>query len=376
MWNIDIFLQEDQLMHTKAGFSLVPVPGYLPSSNDLEQTDADQIIQTVNEEVTSTNKEMQVIMQGDNKHPHINKSGSFSRLRSFELNDMGFSLNKISPITFNVENPQTPADHGIKGRAPTSTPRERRAPQSTQQEQAHNEVADLNEAHHKPQGNASYNPDESITNKHVQGRFVPPKVGNMSTQPQQQQQSSSEEGSKENTILNGLRNQRERSAQGHPSGPADSVPQGPAPTAPTHTSQTGGPPQAPPVNNQNKDHQDPLEHNGTTNGSTRAPVDNKGPGAAKGRNKTSEPHPGTSSGTGSATQHAESKNTIVCSACGKSGHWSRNCPYYNFCDFCRVTTHSTHMCRAAKHGTRSPVCIYCGKTNHSSAYCRYRPRDN
>ena len=105
-------------MCTKAGFLLVPVPGYLPSSNDLEQTNADQIIQTVNEEVTSTNKEMQVIMQGDNKHPHINKSGSFSRLRSFELNDMGFSLNKISPITFNVENPQTPADHGINKQSP------------------------------------------------------------------------------------------------------------------------------------------------------------------------------------------------------------------------------------------------------------------
>ena len=69
--NIDIFLQEDQLMYTKAGFSLVPVPGYLPSSNDLEQTDTDQIIQTVNEKVTSTNKEMQVIMQSDNKHPYI-----------------------------------------------------------------------------------------------------------------------------------------------------------------------------------------------------------------------------------------------------------------------------------------------------------------
>ena len=66
----------------------------------------------------------------------------------------------------------------------------------------------------------------------------------------------------------------------------------------------------------------------------------------------------------------------MCSACGKSGHWSRNCPYYNFCDFCRVTTHSTHMCRATKYRPRSPVCIYCGKTNHNSAYCRYRPRDN
>ena len=148
--NIDIFLQEDQLLCTKAHFSLVPVPGYLPNSNDLKQTNADQIIQTANEEVTSTVKEIQVIMKGDTKHPHINKSGSFSRLRSFKLNDMGFSLNKISPITFDVENPQTPADHGIKGRAPTSTPRERKVPQSTQQEQAHNEVADPNEAHHKP----------------------------------------------------------------------------------------------------------------------------------------------------------------------------------------------------------------------------------
>ena len=123
--NIDIFLQEDQLMHTKAGFSLVPVPGYLPNSNDLEQKNADQIIQTASDEVNSISKEMQVIMQGDNKHPHINKSGSFSHLRSFELNDMGFSLNKISPITFDIKNPQTPADRGTKSRALTSTPRER-----------------------------------------------------------------------------------------------------------------------------------------------------------------------------------------------------------------------------------------------------------
>ena len=131
-------------MHTKAGFSQVPVPGYLPSSYNLEQTDADQIIQVANEEVASTNKEMQVIMQSDKKQPHINKSGSFSRLRSFELNDMGFSLNKISPITFNVENPKTPANCGTKGRAPTSTLREKRnAP-------PYNKEVDMNEAHHEP----------------------------------------------------------------------------------------------------------------------------------------------------------------------------------------------------------------------------------
>ena len=176
-------------------------------------------------------------------------------------------------------------------------------------------------------------------------------------------------------------------AQDRPSGPADSMPQGPAPTAPTHTSQTGGPPWAPSVDNQNmegcqkcdhhqytpQDHQDLLEHNGSTGVPGKS---GKGPGPAKGKSKTSEPHPGTSSGTGSA---GSSKNTIVCSACGKSGHWSKNCPYYIFCDMCKVTTHSTHMCRASKHGNataRSPVCIYCGKTNHGSAYCRYILRDN
>ena len=280
---------------------------------------------------------------------------------------MGFSLNKISPITFDIENPQTPADCGIKNRALTSTPRERRAPQT------HNEAADLNEAHHEHRGNASYNPDESITNKQVQGRFIPPKVGNMPTL--QQQQSLSEEGSKENTILNRPRNERERSAQGCPSGSADKMPQEPAPTAPT--TQTGGPPQAPPVNNQNRDLQDPPECNDTTNGSTRAPANGKGQGATKSKKKALEPHPGTAASTGPATQPSDSlKNTIICSGCGESGHWSRNCPYYNFCDFCRVTTHSTHMCRANKHGPGLPVCIYCSKTNHSSAYCRYRPRDN
>ena len=64
----------------------------------------------------------------------------------------------------------------------------------------------------------------------------------MATQPQQQ--SSSEEGSKENTILNRPKQNRERSAQGHPSGSTDDRPQGPALTAPT--TKIGGPPQAPP----------------------------------------------------------------------------------------------------------------------------------
>ena len=36
--NIDIYLQEDQLMCTKCGFPLVPVPTYLPTNKELGQS--------------------------------------------------------------------------------------------------------------------------------------------------------------------------------------------------------------------------------------------------------------------------------------------------------------------------------------------------
>ena len=42
-------------------------------------------------------------------------------------------------------------------------------------------------------------------------------------------------------------------------------------------------------------------------GSTKTPVDGKGPGPTKARNKAAEPRPGTASGTGPATQPADSK---------------------------------------------------------------------
>ena len=321
-------------MCTKASFSLVPVPGYLPNSNDLEQRNADQISQTACHEVNTITREMQVIMQGDNKHPHINKTGSFSHLRSFELNDMGFSLSKISSITFDVDNPQTPADCGIKSRALTSTPQERQTPQP------HSEPADLNEAHHEPSGDASYNADESITNKNVQGRFIPPRTDNKATQPQQ---SSSEEGSKECTILNRPTIDKEKNAQGHPSRATGNKPQGSALAAPT--TWAGGPPQAPPASKPSTSQQDPLEHN-DTNGSTKAPTNGKGPGASKSKKALTN--------ADAATQPS---NTSICSQCGKSGHQSKNCPHNNlFVIFV--------------------VCIYCGKSNHSSANCRYRPNDN
>ena len=114
----------------------------------------------------------------------------------------------------------------------------------------------------------------------------------MATQPQQQ--SSSEEGSKENTILNRPRHNKENSAQSCPSKPTDDRPQGSAPPAPV--TQAGGPPQVPPASNTNRNHQDPLEHN-HTNGSTKAST--QGPGATKPKK--------ASTNTSPATQPSDSK---------------------------------------------------------------------
>ena len=48
---------------------------------------------------------------------------------------------------FDVENLQTPANRGTKGRALTSTPIEKRVPQNAQQGQTHDEAVNMNEAH-------------------------------------------------------------------------------------------------------------------------------------------------------------------------------------------------------------------------------------
>ena len=188
----------------------------------------------------------------------------------------------------------------------------------------------------------------------------PPRTDKKATQPQQ---SLSEEGSKECTILNRPAIDKEKSAQGRPSRATGNKPQGSALTAPT--TWAGGLSQAPPVSKPSTSQQDPPECN-DTNGSTKAPTNGKGPGASKSKKALTN--------TDAATQPS---NTIICSRCGESGHWSKNCPHNNlFCDFCRVTTHATHMCRATRRGPGSPVYIYCGKSNHSSANCRYRPKDN
>ena len=56
---------------------------------------------------------------------HNSFHSSFSRIRSEELNDMGYGLSRINPITFNDDAFQMP-NNRAKDRAPTLTPRKKR----------------------------------------------------------------------------------------------------------------------------------------------------------------------------------------------------------------------------------------------------------
>ena len=193
-----------------------------------------------------------------------------------------------------------------------------------------------------------------LQTKNIQGRFIPPRTDNKATQPQQ---SSFKEGSKENTILNGPAINREKGAQGHPSRSTGNKLQGSAPAAPT--AQAGGSSQVPPVTKPSTSHQDPPEHN-DTNGSTKASTNGKGP-------RCYQIKEGIDKYKSCYTAFWINKKTLLyVSWCGKKWPLEQKTVHIIiFCDFCRVTTHITHMCRATKCRPGSPVCIYCGKSNHS-----------
>ena len=61
---------------------------------------------------------------------HNSFRSSFFRIRSEELNDMGYGLSKISPITFDGDAFQTPSNK-THDKAPMLTPKERRSEVST-----------------------------------------------------------------------------------------------------------------------------------------------------------------------------------------------------------------------------------------------------
>ena len=125
---IDIFLQEEQLKHTKLGFPLVPAPSYFPNTYELGCSNMRKIDNIASTEVKRVENKMVVIMQEhqekEQNMSHNSFHSSFSRIRLEELNDMGYGLSKISPITFNGDAFQTPSNRAQDG-ALTLTPRRR-----------------------------------------------------------------------------------------------------------------------------------------------------------------------------------------------------------------------------------------------------------
>ena len=182
---IDIFLQEDQLIHTKQGFLLVLVLSYLPNMYELGHSDVRQIDDRASTEVRRVENKMMVIMQEHQEKEQQNVSHnsfhrSFSRIRSEELNNMGYGLSRISPITFNDDAFQMPSNR-TKDRALTSTPRKKRnevntgsIPTTQTQQQ---------------DGNARlYNADLSVagtSSNKLSSRFVPPQPNNTGSSSQE-----------------------------------------------------------------------------------------------------------------------------------------------------------------------------------------------
>ena len=116
-------------MRTRLGFPLVPVPSYLPNMYELEHSNIRKIDDMASAKVRRVENEMMVIMEEHQEkaaeHSQNSFHSSYSRIRSEELNNMGYGLSKISPITFDGDAFQTPSNRA-QDNAPMSTPRKRR----------------------------------------------------------------------------------------------------------------------------------------------------------------------------------------------------------------------------------------------------------
>ena len=182
---IDIFLQEDQLMCTKQGFPLVPAPSYLPNMYELGHSDVRQIDGRASTEVRRVENEMMVIMQEHQEREQHNVShnsfhSSFSRIRSEELNNMGYGLSRISPITFDDDAFQMLSNRA-KDRALTLTPRKKR-------NEANTGSIPTTQIPQQDGNARSYNADLSVagtSSNEPSGRFVPPQPNNTGSSSQE-----------------------------------------------------------------------------------------------------------------------------------------------------------------------------------------------
>ena len=255
---------------------------------------------------------------------HMNNT-SFSRIRNVDnITDMGYSLNRVSPI---FREQQTPAQ-SANPRNPTSMPRHK-----TGQINKHSFVPQGADTRQQDGRASLYDPDRSVEN-HLRGEAAG--------------QDNETQGAQAPTTYTNTTNMQ--------------IPfQNPLRSVPN----TIGP---------------------TVVGSKRySQPPNKGPG--KKASKQNNIQPSISDIFAQNSSYPQSRNLgtgcpkLFCTACGGYDHWRKDCPYDCHCDNCDSDSHATHMCRAPPKPSPIPspqpvICIYCGSSDHRSMECGNCPQDN
>ena len=153
--HIDNVLQEDNIFRCSNELPELPVPTYSPSVNELEMIHRIHVMSHAWRESDHALQEATIIHHEFMlEKAHMNNT-SFSRIRNVDnITDMGYSLNRVSPI-FGEQ--QTPVQSS-NPRNPTSTPR-----QKTGHINKHSFVPQGADTQHE--GRASpYDPDQSVEN--------------------------------------------------------------------------------------------------------------------------------------------------------------------------------------------------------------------
>ena len=321
--HIDNILQEDNVFRCSKELPELPAPMYSPSVNDLEMIHRIHVMSHAWRESDHALQEATIIhCEFMLEKAHMNNT-SFSRIRNMDnITDMGYSLNRVSPI-FGEQ--QTPAQ-STNPRNPTSTPRHKRGhinknsvPQGADTQQ---------------NGRASpYDPDHSVEN-HLRGEAAG--SDNLT------------QGTQAPTTNTNMTNSQILFQNPQRSVPSTTGPTGQCDNRYSQPSNKGlGKKASKPINTQ--------------------------PSLAAVFSQTSSYPQSRNLGTG----HPK----LFCTTCGEYDHWRKDCPYDCHCDNCDSDSHATHMCRAPPKPSPTPspqpvICIYCGSSEHRSMECGNHPRDN
>ena len=315
--HIDNVLQEDNVFRCSKELPELPAPTYSPSVNDLEMIHRIHVMSHAWRESDHALQEATIIHREFMlDKAHMNNT-SFSRIRN--ITDMGYSLNRVSPI---LGEQQTPAQ-SANPRNPTSTPRQK-------SKHVNNNPIASQGADKQHEGRASpYDPDRSVEN-HLQGEAAGPDYETQGAQA---------------PTTNNMR-----------------IPfQNPPRCVPSTTGSTG---------QSNNRYSQPPNKGPGKKASNHI---NTQPSLSAIFSQVSSYPQSRNLGTG----HPK----LFCTACGGYDHWRKDCPYDCHCDNCDSDSHATHMCRAPPKPSPTPspqpvICVYCGSSEHRSMECNNHPRDN